>query len=172
MTVGDPCERCREDPGDRRFCAVCGKDQRPHQPLFPTPEARAAGERGAAWLAAHPEVAEREDDELRAAAELAREPRALRRPDRFDRYRPLATRARLARGWLIVAVALSVIVAGLEVLRLSLLADLPPDAGLDTDGLVSNARSLTVGYVSQLVVFLLCGRSSRPRSTSSPASAR
>lgn len=121
------CARCGQERGDGRWCASCGLDSTPTAVTLRTQEALEAGAREQAWFNSHPErLAEqraRED-----AAAVAREHAELERlgkvrPSGFYLYRDVSWRARLARGWLIVTLALSVVSGALEIAHLNLLGD-------------------------------------------------
>src|SRR4051812_15179769 len=83
--------------------------------------------RARAWFQARPERQEeqRQREEAFAAAreraELERPPEA--RPAGFGEYRDVSWRARLARGWLVVSLGLSVLSGALEIGHLNLLGD-------------------------------------------------
>jgi protein-S-isoprenylcysteine O-methyltransferase Ste14 len=119
--------RCGEERGaEERWCCVCGLDFAPTTTTLPTAEALSAADRERAYFEAHPELlAAQEARAEEARRELARQELARLskvRPTAFAEYRDVSWRARLARGWLVVVAALTVLTGVLEVGHLNLLA--------------------------------------------------
>jgi hypothetical protein len=124
--MGGSCARCGEDPGEGRWCQACGLDSTPTAATLPTAEAMEAGNRERAWFSSRPEQAA-EEERLREAAiartKEAEEKRlASARPAGLDAYRDVSWRARLARGWLVIVAALTLLGATLEIGHLKLIA--------------------------------------------------
>jgi hypothetical protein len=105
---------------------VCGLDSTPTTAGLRTQEALDAGAREHAWFAAHPErLAEQQERADAAAAERERAELARlskTRPAGFAEYRDVSWRARLARGWLVITLGLSILSAVLEIGHLNLSA--------------------------------------------------
>jgi hypothetical protein len=125
--VEGTCARCGEERGDARWCAVCGLDSTPTAVTLRTQEALDAGKREHAWFNRHPErLAEQRARTEAAAATRERaelERLGKMRPAGFADYRDVSWRARLARGWLIITLGLSVVSGALEIGHLNLLGD-------------------------------------------------
>jgi Domain of unknown function (DUF4328) len=157
------CERCGAALGGERWCPECGKDARPEQGSLPTPEALEAGRREADWLAKHPDAADAEWEAAHREHEQAR----LRRealeggwappggasepmqPPEFGRYRDLATRAHVLRGWLLAFSLLTAVELALEIDHLSILGQISAEDYLFSDDVL--------GAESRLVIILLVG---------------
>jgi hypothetical protein len=120
------CPRCGEDRGAGRWCASCGLDSTPTVATLPTQEAMDAGNREKAWFGSNPEQARVEEEQRQAA--IARTERAeyqrlaSAQPAGLDAYRDVAWRARLARAWLVIVAALTLLGAVLEISHLRLLS--------------------------------------------------
>jgi hypothetical protein len=106
---------------------VCGLDSTPTAVTLRTQEALEAGSREQTWFDSHPERLAEQRARTEAAAS-ARERAELERlgkmrPAGFADYRDVSWRARLARGWLIITIGLTVVTGALEIGHLNLLGD-------------------------------------------------
>jgi hypothetical protein len=154
--MGWVCARCGEPPGDERWCANCGLDSKPTAPSLRTPEALRAADRELEWFALHPERARDSERITQEAERKSRARESATQPPGFDGYRDLAWRARLARGWLLIVVALSVVGAALELSHLTVLNNETPGSfPLSPDVAASNVR-LGVIYIVIFCAYVLC----------------
>jgi hypothetical protein len=152
--VEGTCARCGEERGDDRWCAVCGLDSTPDAIRLRTGESLDAGAREQAWFNSHPERLEEQRARMEAWA-TTRERAELERlgkmrPAAFGEYRDVSWRARLARGWLIITLGLSLLTGALEIGHLNLLGD-----ATDEDASFATLQRIDESNVTLATVYVL-----------------
>ena len=141
------CERCGAAGQGSRYCTRCGNDRQPDAARLPTADAMEAASLNEAWLREHPEA-----PDPFAAPERPATPK----PAPSVPYRDPTTRARLARSWLRVMVALSALFVLLDIAHLSVLGSVDEVGYFSSSSVAASKDRLAVAAVVLLVAQLLC----------------